>query len=59
MQEHLFDNFNEAGHHEFLEDVSTTFIDKIDTSEPLKKENYWKSVLKTTEPLGHNIKESV
>ena len=37
MQEHLFEHFNEEGHHGFLEDVSITFIDKTDPSEPLKK----------------------
>ena len=40
MQEHLFEHFNEEGHHGFLEDVSITFIDKTDPSEPLKRGNY-------------------
>ena len=39
MQEYLFEHFNEEGHHGFLEDVSITFIDKTDLSEPLKREN--------------------
>ena len=59
MQEHLFEHFNEEGHHGFLEDVSITFIDKTNPSEPLKRENYWKSVLKTIAPLGLNIGDSV
>ena len=59
MQEHLFEHFNEEGHHGFLEDVSITFIDKTDPSEPLKRENYWKNVLKTMAPLGLNIEDSV
>ena len=37
MQEHLFEHFNEEGHHGFLEDVSITFTDKTDPSEPLKR----------------------
>ena len=28
----------------FLEDVSITFIDKTDPSNPLKGENYWKTM---------------
>ena len=50
---------DEEGHHEFLEDVSITFIDKADPSEPLKRENYWKNVLKKMAPLGLNIEDSV
>ena len=34
MKEHLFELFNDEGHHGFLEDVSTTFIDKTDSSDP-------------------------
>ena len=59
MQEHLFEHFNEEGHHGFLEDVSITFIDKTDHSERLKRENYWKNVLKTRASLGLNIEDSV
>ena len=59
MQEHFLEHFNEKRRHGFLEDVSITFIDKADPSEPLKRENYWKNVLKTMAPLGHNIKDSV
>ena len=55
MQEHLFEHSNEEGHQGFSEDVSTTFIDKTDPSEPLKRENYWKSALKTMRPLGLNV----
>ena len=59
IQEHLFDHFNEEGHHGFFEDVSITFIDKTDPSEPLKRENYCNSVLKTMASLGLNIEDSV
>ena len=51
--------FNGEGHHGFSEDVSITFIHKTDPSEPLKRENYWKNVLKTMAPLGLNIEDSV
>ena len=59
MQDHLFKHFNGEGHPGFLEDVSITFIYKTDPSEPLKRENYWKSVLKTMAPLGLNTEDSV
>ena len=53
------EHFNEEGHHGFLEHVSITFTDKTDPSEPLKRENYWKNVLKRMAPLGLNIEDSV
>ena len=36
LQEHFFENFNVDGHSGFLENVSITFIDKIDHSDPRK-----------------------
>ena len=44
---------------DFLVDVSITFIDKADPSDSLKKEDYWRSTLKTIVPSGLNIEESV
>ena len=38
---------SEEEHHSFLKDVSVTLIDKIDPSNPLQRENYWRSTLKT------------
>ena len=51
MQDYLFEYLNEEGHHGFLEDASI--------KEPLKRENYWESFLKTMAPLGLNIEDSV
>ena len=39
MQQHLFNHFCTVGHCGFLEDVSLTFIDKTDPSDPLKRED--------------------
>ena len=41
MQEHVYEHFcdNDSG---FLNDVSITFIDKTDPTNPLQRENYWK-----------------
>ena len=41
MQEHLFRHFSSPGHNGFLNDVSVTFIDKMDPSHPLKHETFW------------------
>ena len=59
MQQHLFNHFCTSGHCGFLEHVSLTFIDKTDPSDPLKREDYWRSMLKTMALFGLNIKESV
>ena len=56
MQEHLFSHFSMAGHDRFLNDVSITFIDKTDPSDPLRREDYWRKTRKTMVPYGFNIK---
>ena len=56
MQQHLFNHFCTSGHCGFL--VSLTFIDKTDPSDPLKKEDYWRTTLKTMASFGLNIEES-
>ena len=40
MQEHFFRHFSSPGHNGFFNDVSVTFIDKTDPSDPLKRENF-------------------
>ena len=59
MQQHLFNHFCTSGHAGFLDDVSITFIDKTDPSDPLKRQDYWKHTLKTMALFGLNIEESV
>ena len=59
MQEHLFSHFSMAGHGGFLNEVSITFIDKTDPSDPLRRDDYWRQTLKTIVPYGHNIEDSV
>ena len=59
MQQHLFEHFSEEGHHSFLEDDSITLIDKADPSNPLQRENYWRSTLKTMAPWGRNVDNCV
>ena len=51
MQEHLFEYFNSEDHTVFQK-MSVTFIDKTDSQNPEKRENYWIHTLKTMIPWG-------
>ena len=55
MQQHLFEHFSVEGHHSFLEDFSITLIDKTDPSNPLQRQNYGRSTLKTMVSWGLNV----
>ena len=57
MQEHLYKHFQKEGHKGFLNEVSVTFIDKTDGKDPKKR--YWMRTLKTMEPYGLTIADSV
>ena len=59
MQQHLFNRFCTSGNCGFLEHVSLTFIGKSNPSDLLKREDYWRSTLKTVAPFGLNIEESI
>ena len=58
MQEHLFRHFSSPGRNGFL-NVSITFIDKTDPSDPLKREDYRRRTLETMALFGLNIEDSV
>ena len=59
MQQHLYEHFWSSNHSCVISDVSVTFIDKTDPSDPLNREDYWRSTLETMIPFGFNIEESV
>ena len=59
MEEHLCKHFQAEGHKGFLNDSSVTFIDKTDGKDPKKRERYWMRTMKTVEPYGLNIADSV
>ena len=40
IQQNLYQHFYSSNHNCFISDVSVTFIDKTDPSDPLKKEDY-------------------
>ena len=55
MQQHLYEHFCSSNHNYFISDVSVTFIDTTDPSNPLKREDYWKSTLRFMAPFGLNV----
>ena len=60
MLEHLYKHFQMEGHKGFLNDeVPVKFIDKTDGKDPKKSKRYWMRTLKTMEPYGLNIADSV
>ena len=59
MQEHLYKHFKSEGHTEFLDDISVTLIDKTDSSNLTKRENYYMRTLKTFVPYGLNVADSI
>ena len=54
MQPELFEHFHLKKHNGFLQDSSITLIDKTDGSDPTRREEYWRVVLKTVAPYGLN-----
>ena len=54
MQTYVFEHFSSEGHNGFLEDCEITFIDKTDNSDPVRREEYWRRMLKTSSPYGLN-----
>ena len=59
MQEHLYKHFQNEGLKGFLNEASVTFIHKADGKDLEKGERYWMQTLKTMEPYGLNIADSV
>ena len=57
MHEHLFEHFNSEGHDGFLHDVLVTLIDKTYAKNPIKREHYWRHILKTLAPHGVNVED--
>ena len=59
MKEHLHGHFSGPVHTGFLNDVSVTLIDKMNGSDPKKREDYWMKTSKIIAPYGLNIVDSV
>ena len=54
MQPLVLEHFSSNDHNGLLEDCSITFIDKTDGSDPTRREEYWKRILKTVTRHGLN-----
>ena len=54
MQPELFEHYAADNYNCFLTDCSITLIDKTDGSDPTRREEYWRKVLKTVAPYGLN-----
>ena len=54
MEPELFQHFVADSCSCFLTDCSITLIHKTDGSDPMKREEYWRKVLKTVAPYGLN-----
>lgn len=59
MQEHLYRHLGTPGHMGFVSDVSVALIDKMDRSDPKKREDYWMKTLKSVVPYGLYIEDNV
>ena len=55
MQPLVFEHFSLNDNHVFLEDCSIILIDKTGGSDPTRREEYWRRVLKTVTPYGFNM----
>ena len=54
MQPLVFEHFSSNDHNGLLEDCSITLTDKTDESDSTRREEYWRTVLKTVTPYGLN-----
>ena len=54
MRQLVFERFSSNDHIGFLEDCSIILNDKTDGSDPTRREEYWRRVLKTVTPYGLN-----
>ena len=54
MQSELFENFHSEENNGFLQDCCITLIDKTDGSDPTRREEYWRVVLKIVAHYGLN-----
>ena len=54
MHADLFEHLAFHGHKGFLEDCTITLIYKTDCADSTRREDYWRTVLKTVSPYGLN-----
>ena len=57
MQKYLHDHFLSEDHDGLVNNVVIIFIDKTDPSDPERREEFWRTKLRTLAPHGLNIEE--
>ena len=57
MQPLVFKHFSSNDHNGFLQDYNIALIDKIDGSDPTRREECWRRALRTVSPYGLNTIE--
>ena len=57
MQRYLHEHFLSKGDNGLINDVEIMFIDKTDPSDPIRREEFRRTKLKTIAPYGLNVVE--
>ena len=57
MQKYLLDNFLSEDHDGLLNNVEITLIDKTDRSDSERREEFWRTKLRTLAPLDLNVEK--
>ena len=57
MQKYLLDNFLSEDHDGLLNNVEITLIDKTDRSDPERREEFWRTKLRTLALLDLNVEK--
>ena len=57
MQKYLHDHFLSEDHDGLLNNVDITLINKTDPSDPERREEFWRTKLRTLAPLDLNVEE--
>ena len=57
MQKYLHDHFLSEDHNGVLNNVYIILIDKTDSSDPERREEFRRTKLRTLAPLGLNVEE--
>ena len=55
----MHDHFLSEGHNGLINDVKIVFIDKTDSSDLTRREEFWSIKLKTLAPYGLNVEEQL
>ena len=53
----MHDHFLSEGHNGLINDVKIVFIDKTDSSDLTRREEFWRNKLKTLAPYSLNVEE--